>query len=253
MVERVWREEFKIHSYEIGPSGYATPQALCRFMQDAASNHADDLGVSSENSANGGLMWVLGQLSLAMDVYPKWHESVVIETWPVKDERVGVRGQRDFRLRDAKGNDIGRASTIWLLLNQETRRPTRIPRDLNARGSEGLPNSPLQAVKASEIEEAGAAEEKLEFKIRGSDIDWNMHVNNVCYVDWALETVPAQYRLANKVVQLDVMFVAEGKYGSEVIAERFAHPENAGEHLHRIADARTTNTLSLARTVWRPK
>lgn len=253
MVEKVWREEFKVHSYEIGPSGYATPQALCRFLQDAASNHADNLDVSGEGYASSWLMWVLGQLSLAMDVYPKWHESVVIETWPVRDERVGVRGQRDFRLRDARGNEIGLASTIWLLLNQETRRPTRIPRDLNENASEGLPNPPLRAVKASDIEEAGDAVEKLEFKIRGSDIDWNMHVNNVCYADWALETVPAQYRLANKVVQLDVMFVAEGKYGSEVIAERFAPAEHSDEYLHRITDARTSNTLSLLRTVWQPK
>jgi medium-chain acyl-[acyl-carrier-protein] hydrolase len=249
-VEKIWREEFKVHSYEIGPSGYVTPQSLCRFLQEVASNHADNLGVSGEAQQETGLFWVLSQLSLEMNVYPKWHESMFVETWPVRNERVGIRGQRDFKIFDPNENLIGRASTIWLLLNVETRRPTRIPRELNEHASEGLIDPPLREVVASDVN--SDAIEKLEFKIRGSDIDWNMHVNNVCYLDWALETVPAQFRLTHKVAQLDVMHLAESKYGSEVLAERFAQNDEK-TYTHRITDARTGTVLSLLRTSWTAK
>jgi acyl-ACP thioesterase len=247
---RIWREDFKIHSYEIGPSGFAIPQAICRFIQEAASNHADKLDVSAQEMARRNQLWVLSNLSLRMQTYPRWHESMSIETWPVTKQS-SIRAYRDLTLLDGADQVIGRASTMWLLLNKENRRPLKIPTWLKAFTSPGHEVEILCAVNEKHFD--GTATNSQEFVIRASDIDWNMHVNNVCYLEWALEAIPAMFRLHNKISALDISFVAEGRYGNSVIAECFEPQENTLPYLHRIVEKSYGKVLAMLRIVWQPK
>jgi acyl-ACP thioesterase len=247
---RIWREDFKIHSYEIGPSGFASPQAICRFIQEAASNHAARLNVSAEDVARREQMWVLSNLSVRMHTYPRWHQTMRIETWPVLNDS-SIRGYRDLTLHDEDDHIIGRASTMWLLLDKANRRPLKIPRWLLDVASPGHDDPILHAVVQKDI--SGAPQVTQEFVIRASDIDWNMHVNNVCYLEWALEAIPAKFRLQNKVAELDVSFVGEGKYGHSVIVQSFEPQVNNQLYLHKILDQSSGKLLAMLRVFWQPK
>jgi len=247
---RIWREEFKVHSYEMGPSGYASPQAICRYLQEAAGNHAVKLGFTYEDMAQRGQMWVLSQLSLRMSSYPRGQEQVLIETWPVFRGST-IRGYRSFTLRNSAGDILGLATSMWLMLNKETRRPLRLPAELAEFVSPGHEPEFLNPPAVGDF--CGAPQAVREFEIRGSDIDLNLHVNNVSYLEWALETLPAELRLRNKIVELDISFLAEGKYGSSIQAECFAVANESATFLHRIVEQGSTQTLALLRTRWQPK
>jgi medium-chain acyl-[acyl-carrier-protein] hydrolase len=149
----IWFEEFKIHSYEIGPSGCASPQAICRFLQEAASNHASNLDVSAEEMAGHNQMWVLSNLSVRMTGYPRWHDSVCIKTWPVL-KGSAVRGYRDFTIGDQNDQVLGRASSMWLLLNRENRRPLKIPNWLMEVAGAGHEVEILHQVKEEDFTES---------------------------------------------------------------------------------------------------
>lgn len=247
---KVWEEEFKIHSYEIGASGFASPQSICKFLQEAASNHAAALDASAENMSAKQQMWVLSQLGVRMRTYPSWHDTILIRTWPVLRGSM-VKGFRDFVLSTASGEVIGHASTMWLLLSKETKRPLKLPGTLSDVASPPLDMNLIDPVKEGDFSGAPAVEQ--EFQIRGSDIDWNMHVNNVCYLEWALEAIPAPFRMENMLSELDISFLAEGKYGSSVVAQ--CYKTNAAEqmHLHRIIDKTSTQQLATLRTKWRQR
>lgn len=269
---KVWREDFKIHSYEIGASGFVSPQAICRFMQEVASNHASALGVAAETIGEREQMWVISQLSLRMQHYPRWHESMNIETWPVQKDSM-VRGYRDFAMTDAGQRKIGEASTAWLLLNKSSKRPLKLPQWLADVAASPRPDDFMNPPREDEF--SGTPDSVNEFKIRASDIDWNMHVNNVCYLEWALEGVPAEFRLESQVSGLDIAFLAEGKYGSAVIAQTYklqgpnglagavsdGDGVRAGDgvgvreaaYLHRILNKDSQKTLGLLRTAWEPR
>ncbi len=247
---RIWHEDFKIHSYEIGPSGSATPQAMCRFLQEAAGNHAAKLDVSAEEMARREQMWVLSNLSVRMANYPRWHETVHIETWPVF-KGSSIRGYRDLIFRNEHGQELGRASSMWLLLNKENRRPLKIPHWLIDVASPGHNVEILHEVKEKHF--SGAPQVSQEFVIRASDIDWNMHVNNVCYLEWALEAVPAMFRLQSKITELDISFVGEGKYGNSVIAECFEPSATNLPYLHKIVEKPSGKLLAMLRILWQPK
>ena len=247
---RVWSEEFKVHSYEMGPSGFASPQTKCQFLKEAANNHAEKLGYSFEELDRLEQMWVLSQMSLRMARYPRGRETVQIETWPVSKQS-NIRGYRDFTLLNSTGEILGRASTMWLLLKQDNRKPLKLPEELLDLCSLGHSYDFLNPPKDSNFEDS--PETVQEFVIRASDIDWNMHVNNVCYLEWSLEAIPAIFRLKNKLTELDMSFLGEGKYGSSVLAECFKPAEQYHLYLHRIKDKSSGKILAQLRTRWEPK
>jgi len=247
---RIWREDFKIHSYEIGASGFASPQAICKFIQEAAANHATALDVSVEEMERHNQMWVLSNLSVRMQKYPRWHQTISIETWPVTNQS-SVRGYRDLTLRDHNDEVLGRASTLWLILNKENRRPMKIPHWLTDVASPGHDIEILHSVKEDDF--WGAPTKSQEFVIRASDIDWNLHVNNVCYLEWALEAIPARFRYENKVCELDISFVGEGRYGNSVIAQCFEPQSGTLPYLHRIVENPSGKLLAMLRILWQPK
>lgn len=75
------------------------------------------------------------------------------------------------------------------------------------------------------------------FKVRYGDIDSNMHVNNVRYVEWAIESLPLEIVLNYELKELSVIFEKECRYGAEISAS-YEIKENEDEVLilHKIAD-----------------
>lgn len=247
-VPRLWREQFVIRSYEIGPSTFVTPQAVCRFLQEAASNHAYRLSLSTRELDRLNQMWVLSHLTLKMTNYPKWRDTLHIETWPVSPG-TGIRAYRDFILRNDQGEELGRASTMWLLLNRDSRRPTRLPGWLSELTSPAISPAFMKEVKDSDFPLSAQATQT--FPVRANEIDWNLHVNNVCYVEWALEALQPLDRLHQKVVELNIEFVGEAKLGDTILSELFIL--NNETSLHKICDQHSGKTIARIRMCKKPK
>ena len=78
---------------------------------------------------------------------------------------------------------------------------------------------------------------KNHFKVRYGDIDSNMHVNNVKYVEWAVESLPLEVILNYQLEELSVIFEKECRYGAEIIASYEIKENESGlVILHKIVD-----------------
>src|SRR3990172_1102587 len=100
----VWTETFEVRASETDPTGFASVPAICNYLQEVASNHAQALGVSVEQLTAQGLTWVLARLHVELDAYPAWREPVRVETWPA-----GLHGRyavREFLIHDGRGSII---------------------------------------------------------------------------------------------------------------------------------------------------
>jgi acyl-ACP thioesterase len=62
----------------------------------------------------------------------------------------------------------------------------------------------------------GAIDREREFRVRMADIDTNSHVNNVNYLAWALESIPADLRKSSFVHSIRGQFKREVPYGATV-------------------------------------
>jgi acyl-CoA thioester hydrolase len=115
-----------------------------RWLERAAVAHSDSLGFDQAMLERERMMWFVARHEIDYVAEAWLGDDLVIATW-VRDMR-RVRSWRDsIVVRPADRMIICRSSTLWVLVDLNTRRPRRIPRDMAARFS------PLDAGWADEL------------------------------------------------------------------------------------------------------
>ncbi len=246
-MERVWTEQFAVRTYELDGSGKLAVPAVCNYLQEAAGHHAHALGVSIPQLEPQNMTWVLSRLLVRMRAWPGWDAGVAVQTWPS-----GVRklfALRDFRIF-CGGSAIGEATSAWLLLDTRSWRPVRVERTF----AERIPIHPERAVATNldRLPDPAGSGLEIRFQARYRDLDMNRHVNNVAYVQWALETLPPELRAERALAELEINFLAEANYGQELLARAEKAPSTPDEAAfrHGLFSGADGRELARARTTW---
>jgi medium-chain acyl-[acyl-carrier-protein] hydrolase len=257
-----WVERFCIRFYEVEPNGRLAIPSLCRYLQEAADAHARSVGVSLQQLRGRERMWVIVRLQLFVFSQPFVHEQVKAETWPTT--RIdGRRAYRDFRLRAENGELLAEAASLWLFLDSENHRPVRLPSEIDGeRIADLVTAQPVESIKLAEPQEPTMFGR---FQVGWRDLDANGHANNICYVEWLLETIPDSLRRDGSLRMLDVQFKNEVLLNETVdcasqqifpscepaigIAEKAVQGEQRRCFIHRLAAA-DGRTLAVARSEW---
>lgn len=217
-----------VRSYECAPDGKVTVANICNYLQEAASINAEHLGFSKTNfdEENLNVTWVMTRMRVKLERRPKWNEEVKVFTFPRPARRIVA--WRDFVLSDAQGNEIGRASTEWMMINMTTRRPVAIPEFVTTRANhlrEPVFSEPLGfKLDANAFEGASAP---YVITAAPSDIDLNGHVNNVRYITWLFDAANSQ----PDAVDFEIAFKGEVMVGTTVSVDTV---EQSGERIQRI-------------------
>ena len=219
-----------VRTYECGPDGAATMASVCNWLQEAASLNAEALAFSKSDFEQAGenISWVLTHLKVRMTRFPKWGETVSILTFPRGGRRIVA--WRDFVLKGANGEELGVASSEWMLIDLASRKVVAIPEGVFAAA-----NTVRKPVFGDEPfmklrwECSVAASDALVFRARRGDIDLNGHVNNVHYVEWLLESRPEAIGPCH---ELDIVFKTETLAGEDVRVE--AVETEPGVFVHRV-------------------
>lgn len=206
-------------SMEAIPTSHTGIGARLRFssmlclMQDAASVHAERLGLGFDYLSGVKRAFILSRMQLKVcSELPVWGERVILQTWPRGVEKLFA--YRDFELSREGREPFLKASSSWFLIDTEQRHPVRqqeyfvniTPRDVHALP----PEAPLRMrweenVTAFDIRRA-----------RANDLDLNGHVNNTRYVDWITDAIAERYGVETQIEELCINFLAEVRMGEEV-------------------------------------
>ena len=238
----------RVRSYETDRLGRLQIPILCRWLQEAATIHAAELGVAVERLVDSGVAWVLTRLHLVVRRWPRAEDRMIIETWPEALDRLIT--ERCFEILDGSGEAIGRASTTWVVLDLVRRRPIRLPPAVaGALQRHGLGDRPA---RRPDLEAPEDSDCQVEFAVRRSDLDRAGHVNNTSYVEWVVEAVPDAVWDEMELEELDIAYLSECRRGS-VVASNCEVGD--GEHGCRVRHelARVEDGVSVARalTIWR--
>eukprot|EP00887_Chlorella_sp_A99_P001791 scaffold19.g1791.t1 len=232
--KRAFLEQHRIRGYEVGPDQKTSLVTIANLLQEVAGNHAVAMwGRSEEGFATHpelgrqGIIFVMTRMQIQIECYPRWGDIIQIETWFQEHGKIGA--QRDFVITDAKsGQVLGRATTAWVMINMNTRRLTKLP-DIARQGLLDMQMQPPANAIPQEYMRQKIPDLELPAEIaarplvaRRADMDMNGHINNVSYLSWALETVPAEVYDSNHLYQIEIDFKAECKAGEviESLAER---------------------------------
>ena len=117
-------------------------------------------------------------------------------------------------IKDEEGNLIGEALALFFLIDIEKRRPIRIQKEQYE--FYGVDGDVDYDISMDKIEKNDEEQYNKQFDIRYSDIDSNNHVNNVKYIEWAIEAVPLDVINNYVIKRIKVIFEKETTYGDKI-------------------------------------
>ncbi len=192
--------------------------ALTRFLEDMAIRHSDALGVGLDFYEQNQVAWVLAKWDIQVHRYPRFKEQVRVTTEPTSFRN--FFGYRKYEIHSESGTLLAGGHSLWVFIDMNRKRPTPVTDDLIT-AYELTPdqNTPLPIQAPSPPEKN---DYEISFDIRIGDIDTNRHVNNVRYIEWALETLPPD-------------FFSSGKSASRILVD-YRKEINYGDRVYAYAD-----------------
>ncbi|CAK7349385.1 unnamed protein product [Dovyalis caffra] len=284
-----YKEKFIVRCYEVGINKTATVETIANLLQEVGCNHAQGVGFSTDGFATTTtmrklhLIWVTARMHIEIYKYPAWSDVVEIETWCQSEGRIGTR--RDWILKDyATGQVIGRATSKWVMMNQDTRRLQKVsdevrdeylvfcPRELRL----AFPEDNNRSLKKISKLEDPAQHSRLGLVPRRADLDMNQHVNNVAYIGWVLESIPQEIINTHELQTITLDYRRECQHDdvvdsltslepveeSEAVSElqgtngsatATADNQECCNYLHLLRLSRDGLEINRGRTEWRKK
>ncbi|XP_075076176.1 palmitoyl-acyl carrier protein thioesterase, chloroplastic-like [Nicotiana tabacum] len=265
----VFRQNFSIRSYEIGADRTASIETMMNHLQETALNHVKCAGLmhggfgSTPEMSKRNLIWVVTKMQVVVDRYPTWGDVVQVDTWVAASGKNGMR--RDWLVRDSStGHVLMRASSLWVMMNKETRRLSKIPEEARAEIEDYFVDSPPviddDSRKLPKLDETTADYIRTGLTPRWSDLDVNQHVNNVKYIGWILESAPMQILEGCELAAMTLEYRRECRRDSVLQSLTSVLDKGVGD-LDDIGNVQCQHLLRLenggevvkGRTEWRPK
>lgn len=206
-----YAKEYLIRSYECDRNNNLRIVTLMNIFQDISDENATQMGLGINFCLSRGLAWVGSNYELEIERLPRLHETIKIVSWPAVEKKLGA--VRDFEVYGEDGTRIIEASSQWILINAEKRRPVSL--------RDNLPEYTVIAERALETDfpklgEVNRVDVQTKFRVRYDDIDLNRHVNNAVYVLWANEAVDPEFRLNHNPAHIEISFKKEGYIGEKI-------------------------------------
>ena len=206
-----WVDQYQIHSYEVDQHSSLSIVSAVNYFQESAWRNAESMGVGFRELAAKNRFWILSRLYVEMYRYPIWGDIIQLETWPKGME--SLFALRDFRIKSANGEELfGAGTSAWLIIDGTSHRLQRVDHICD-----DMPYYPQTAVdrKPGKIALAGSMKPQNRIIAGYTDLDVNNHVNNVCYLNWAVNYLPVEN---DKLVvrSVEINFLSEARLHSPV-------------------------------------
>jgi medium-chain acyl-[acyl-carrier-protein] hydrolase len=243
-----FKKDYRVHVYETGPDGNLSIFSLFNYLQDIASDHAIRLGFGRDALLKDNRFWVLSRIYAEIDVMPKWEDLITITTWPNGTDRLFAL--RNFEVYSPDGNHLASATSSWLILDRTTKKVQRPDAILSQFYSDLFPGkSPLRYASKLEFEEADIKTQHSH-KIKISDLDINLHTNNVKYLTWVSDSYSLDFVMKNVPRSVEINYLAESQFNEEVILETTTDRNNVNMYNHSVTRSSDNKELCRIRILW---
>lgn len=244
-----FEKEYKIHVYETGPDGRLTLFSLFNFLQDIAGEQAAILGFGRDDLLRQNHFWVLSRMLTKISLWPDWGQSIIVKTWPRGTEKIFAL--RDFEICFPDGSHIASATSSWLVVDRDTKRIQR-PDDLLTRYNSGVPVKNALGRNAGKLEPSSYDGKTGEvFRVKTSDLDINLHTNNVRYIKWVTDTYNLDFTMSHAPASVEINYLAESKWGEEVHIRTSSEENNGLSYNHSVVRNVDKNDLCRIRIEWK--
>ena len=114
----------RVRYSEVGSDQKLSLGGLINYFQDCSTFHSEDLGLGIEYMRPKGQAWILSSWQIVIKRFPKLLEEIETGTWAYDFK--GFYGMRNYAMKDAAGEMIAWANSLWIFMDVNTGRPIRI-------------------------------------------------------------------------------------------------------------------------------
>lgn len=165
----------------------STPR-LIDYLQESAVRHSDWAGYSMDWFTRQMKGWLILNWDLKIFDYPKWNEKITVKTWPCLFK--GIIAYRGFEITNNINNKIIlQGFSKWVYTDLEKRRPVLPPKEMTERYGIIKPEPFKSDFKIPAYDSFTKININI-LKVTRRDIDTNLHVNNISYIEWVIDSIP---------------------------------------------------------------
>jgi medium-chain acyl-[acyl-carrier-protein] hydrolase len=244
VLPEIYEISYTVRPYEAGYGKTLKPEALLNYLQDGVFEHGYSKGISLYHFVPRGLTWVLTRYHIEVERYPEMGEKITVRTW--YPGAMKPYYMRDWEVVDGDSVTVARATSSWLILDVNTKKPVEGNGLLD-----GITSHPIRALEDdfAPLPELEKSDVESRFRVRLSDTDLNRHVNHVHYIQWAIDSVPSDVLDKKRAVGIEVGYRAEANFGDNVISK--VGSVGDGVFLHQLVRESDGKELTRLRTRWR--
>jgi len=244
-----FEKEYSVHVYETGPNGKLNLYSLFNYMQDIASDHAIKLGFGRDDLLRDNCFWILSRMYAEISTWPLWEEKIIVKTWPNGTDKLFAL--RNYEVNYSDGRHIASGTSSWLILDRTTKKIQR-PESILSKYYRDLKPKSSPVRYGTKLEAAGAAgEHSHPFRVLVSDLDVNLHSNNVKYLKWVYDTYNLDFVNGNNPQSAEINYLAESIINDEIVINTSSEKENAGIYNHSVSRSNDNKELCRIRLVWK--
>ncbi len=222
-----YKESYFLSAGEVNAEGEMSIPLLTSKIIDIATAHANSLGIGNPDMGALGFGWVLSRLTIEMNQWPIANHSYSITTW-IEDWNRHF-SMRCFMIADEKGNPLGYARSIWMVMDTVKRENAglshlNLPKEMIstrecpiARQTKHLGILPSEIDVSEKHNFLIATFPPRKYTFKYCDIDYYRHVNTVRYVTLLLNQFPLETYDHFSVRRIELNFLHEAHYGQEVM------------------------------------
>lgn len=241
-------KKYTINIYDVDSNYKCKYSSIMNYLWDVVVSQSDSLGETNHGFVNN-CIWVLLKYDLDIIEYPKFRETITVET-----DIVGVKklyGYRSITIRNSEEKVIVSGISTAILIDFEKRRPIKAsPEQCEIYGIEKELEENIPLDDFINLEEPKYSKD---YTIRYSDIDSNKHVNNVKYIEMAIDTLPRNILNEYEISNIKVLFKHEAMDESclHVNSDVIENDEGTLTTLHTILDDKHNKPITKLEFKWR--
>ena len=246
-------EKVKIFNHYTNYKGRLFVKTLCDLFNDVAEVQTEQYGVDVGTLNARGMTWMLHRLHIQLNKMPHQNEEVIIETWPSGIDRFFAL--RDYRMIRQDGEELVKATSEWMYIDLNRRRPMRLSEQVIRMSTEhNIPRIELSSI-LNEKEFALEAEQGgRHFDATFDNIDFNGHVTQASYMRWITNSLPFDFLKEHVLTDVEVIYAHEILPDSSIFsAYQITEEQGKITLLHRVKNEENNLTHCIAKTMWERK
>ena len=206
------KHEANTYKYIVNPEtidfkGRMTVPSLCEHAINAIGQNIRIEGYGIDVMQREHRSWVLLRSAFEIDTRPELYDRFNITVWPVPGN--GITYNRCISVTDDQGNELGRGTTEWCIIDIESRRPIFPELDLGGI-DKSIPCRSPRRIREFTPETTDSR------RIVYSDCDFNGHLSNIRYVDMLYDMLPETIIDSPGPVRLDNNYRHEVRLGEKM-------------------------------------